>query len=79
MTPLSVARRKVSNLEAHIYDLLMRAYAAKFVGLSAFFMERPVIILGAHGLGRVALDILQQNGSVVYGFLDDDPTLQGKK
>lgn len=41
-------------------------------------MERPVIILGAHGLGGVALDILQQNGIVVYGFLDDDPTLQGK-
>ena len=42
-------------------------------------MEKPVIILGAHGLGRLALDIFQQNGIVVYGFLDDDPTLQSKE
>lgn len=42
-------------------------------------MEKPVIILGAHGLGKVALEILQQNGIVVYGFLDDDQALQGKE
>ena len=42
-------------------------------------MEKPVIIFGTQGLGRVALDILQQHGVVVYGFLDDDPKLQGKE
>ncbi len=40
-------------------------------------MENPVIIFGAKGLGRVALDIFQSNGVVVYGFLDDDKALHG--
>ena len=40
-----------------------------------FSMENPVIIFGAKGLGRVALDIFQSNGVVVYGLLDDDKTL----
>jgi sugar O-acyltransferase (sialic acid O-acetyltransferase NeuD family) len=38
-------------------------------------MENPVLILGAKGLGLVALDIFQRNGVVVYGLLDDDATL----
>lgn len=38
-------------------------------------MENPVIIFGAKGLGRVALDIFQSNNVVVYGFLDDDKKL----
>jgi sugar O-acyltransferase (sialic acid O-acetyltransferase NeuD family) len=41
-------------------------------------MGRPVIILGACGLGRVVLDIFQKNDIVVYGFLDDDQALQGQ-
>jgi sugar O-acyltransferase (sialic acid O-acetyltransferase NeuD family) len=41
-------------------------------------MKKPVIILGAYELGKVALDILQKNGLVVYGFLDDDQALQGQ-
>lgn len=41
-------------------------------------MEKPVIILGARGLGSVALNILQQNGIAVYGFLDSDPALHGQ-
>ena len=41
-------------------------------------MGGPVIILGACGLGRIALDILQRNDIVVYGFLDDDKALQGQ-
>lgn len=40
-------------------------------------MEKPVIILGARGLGKVALDILQKNNIMVYGFLDDDKELHG--
>lgn len=39
-------------------------------------MEKPVIIFGAGGLGKVALDILQQNDIVVYGLLDDEPAPQ---
>ena len=35
-------------------------------------MENPVIIFGANYLGRQAKDILERNGNVVYGFLDDN-------
>ena len=38
----------------------------------------PVIIFGASGLGRVALDIFKSNDIVVYGFLDDDAKLHGE-
>jgi len=38
---------------------------------------KPVIIFGAKGIGRVALDIFKSNGVVVYGFLDDDAALVG--
>ncbi len=41
-------------------------------------MSKQIIILGACGLGKVALEILQQNDIVVYGFLDDDQKLWGK-
>ncbi|MCS7019270.1 MAG: NeuD/PglB/VioB family sugar acetyltransferase [Cytophagales bacterium] len=42
-------------------------------------MENPVIILGASGLGRVAVDIFQSNDIMVYCLLDDDPSLHGKE
>lgn len=38
-------------------------------------MENPVIILGANYLGRQAKEILESNGNVVYGFLDDNKNL----
>ncbi len=38
-------------------------------------MENPVIILGANYLGRQAKEILENNGNVVYGFLDDNKKL----
>lgn len=38
-------------------------------------MDNPVIIFGASGLGRAALEIFESNGNVVYGFLDDDKSL----
>ncbi len=41
-------------------------------------MGDPVIILGAHSLGRVVLEIFQKSNVVVYGFLDDDQALQGQ-
>lgn len=41
-------------------------------------MHKQVIILGAYGLGKVALEILQKNDIIVYGFLDDDQKLWGK-
>lgn len=37
--------------------------------------DKSVIILGAKGIGKVALDILESNGFVVYCFLDDDASL----
>ena len=38
-------------------------------------MENPVIILGANYLGRQAKEILEENGNVVFGFLDDNKKL----
>ena len=35
-------------------------------------MDNPVLIFGANALGRAAKDIFENNGNVVYGFLDDD-------
>ncbi len=35
-------------------------------------MDKPVIIFGATGLAKAALEIFNSNQIVVYGFLDDD-------
>lgn len=40
-------------------------------------MEQPVIIFGAKGIGRAALEIFRGNRIVVYGFLDDSADLHG--
>lgn len=42
-------------------------------------MENPVIIFGANHIGRVAKEIFESNGVVVYGFLDDDTRLHSKE
>ncbi|MCU0416079.1 MAG: acetyltransferase [Cytophagaceae bacterium] len=44
-------------------------------------MERneAVIIFGAGGLGQVAQEIVESNGLVVYGFLDDKKEMHGKE
>ncbi len=42
-------------------------------------MENPVIIFGAKGLGKVALDIFLSNDVIVYCFLDDDTSLHNKE
>jgi sugar O-acyltransferase (sialic acid O-acetyltransferase NeuD family) len=46
-----------------------------FAANQSAIMENPVIILGASYLGRQAKDILESNGNVVYGFLDDNKKL----
>lgn len=38
-------------------------------------MNNPVIIFGANVVGRLAKEIFESNGVVVYGFLDDDKKL----
>jgi len=38
-------------------------------------MDNPVIIFGAGGLGKAALEIFKNNNVVVYAFLDDDKSL----
>jgi sugar O-acyltransferase (sialic acid O-acetyltransferase NeuD family) len=40
-------------------------------------MEKPVMIFGAKGLGKSALEIFESNNVIAYGFLDDDATLHG--
>jgi len=40
-------------------------------------MDKPVLIFGAKGIAKDALEIFQSNAIVVYGFLDDDTTLHG--
>lgn len=42
-------------------------------------MEKPVIIFGASGIGKAALEIFESNEVVVYGFLDEDSNLHGKE
>ncbi|MFT4835052.1 MAG: sugar O-acyltransferase (sialic acid O-acetyltransferase NeuD family) [Marinoscillum sp.] len=42
-------------------------------------MEKPVIIFGAKGIGKAALEIFKSNNVVVYGFLEDDATLHGSE
>jgi len=41
-------------------------------------MDNPVIIFGAAGLGKTALEIFQSNEVIVYCFLDDDERLHGQ-
>lgn len=43
--------------------------------LNRFLMEKPVLIFGAKGIAKDALEIFQSNDIVVYGFLDDDKKL----
>jgi len=38
-------------------------------------MEKPVIIFGAKGIAKAALEIFESNDIVVYGFLEDDEQL----
>ncbi len=38
-------------------------------------MENPVIIFGAQAIGRAAREIFEDNGNVIYCFLDDDKKL----
>ena len=38
-------------------------------------IDNPIIIFGARSLGKVALEILQKNQLIVYGFLEDDDVL----
>ncbi len=40
-------------------------------------MDKPVLIFGAKGIAKDALEIFHSNSIVVYGFLDDDTTLHG--
>ena len=42
-------------------------------------MNKPIIILGAGGIGKSAMEAFTSNSMIVYGFLDDDTTLQGKE
>jgi sugar O-acyltransferase (sialic acid O-acetyltransferase NeuD family) len=40
-------------------------------------MKNPVLIIGAKGLGAVALEIFKSNDVVVYGMLDEDEKTHG--
>jgi sugar O-acyltransferase (sialic acid O-acetyltransferase NeuD family) len=40
-------------------------------------MDKPVLIFGAKGIAKDALEIFRSNSIVVYGFLDDDTTIHG--
>ena len=52
-----------------------------FLNKKANFAEKmpnPVIIIGANAYGSVAASVLQKQGLIVYGFLDDDEKKQGE-
>lgn len=40
-------------------------------------MDKPVIILGAGGIGKAAYEILRSHGIIIYCFLDDHEELHG--
>lgn len=40
-------------------------------------MDKPVVIFGAKGIAKAALEIFVSNKIVVYGFLEDDSKLHG--
>lgn len=42
-------------------------------------MDKPVLIFGASGIAKAALEIFHSNDIMVYGFLDDDEALQGSE
>lgn len=42
-------------------------------------MNKPIIILGAGNIGKSAMEAFLSNEVLVYGFLDDDSSLQGKE
>ena len=42
-----------------------------------YAMDNPVMILGAGHIARLAREVFESNGNVVYGFLDDDKSLHG--
>ena len=42
-------------------------------------MNKPIIILGAGSIGKSAMEAFLSNEVLVYGFLDDDSSLQGKE
>ncbi|MEM9339762.1 MAG: acetyltransferase [Bacteroidota bacterium] len=42
-------------------------------------MEKPVLIFGAKGLAKAALEIFNSNQIIVYGFLDDDEETHNKE
>ena len=42
-------------------------------------MNKPVIILGAKGIAKAAMEIFLSHNVVVYGFLDDDESLHGSE
>ncbi len=41
--------------------------------------KKPVLIIGAGGLGKAAQEIFASNDIVVYGFLDEDTKFHGKE
>jgi len=47
--------------------------------LKSYFcgMDKPVLILGAKGIAKAAMEIFLSHNVAVYGFLDDDESLHG--
>lgn len=57
------------------YNLYQRTFAIRKIML----MKNPVIIFGVGGIAKAALEILNSNKMVVYGFLEDDKTMHNKE
>lgn len=53
--------------------------ASYFCVLNQDNMDKPVIILGANGLGKAAMEAFESNDVVVYGFLDDKAEREGEE
>ena len=70
------------------YDKRLQSFKLKFITEKKSFFDtntllmidnRPLIILGAETIGKLALDIFNSNEQVIYCFLDDNKELHGSE
>ncbi len=65
----------MNHEDTHNHNKDIKEHTHELQPEKTFSGINPVIIFGAKGLGKSALEIFNQNNIVVYGFLDEDKTL----
>jgi len=62
-----------------ITDILVENYINVILIRTLRFMDKPVLIFGAGGIGIAAYEIFRSQDIIIYGFLDDRKDLIGKE